>query len=427
MRAALAVILLAACKGKEPPPAPTPRPVVLPDASVVDAGPVTTWTTCEAALKNAPKTPAMRLVQTLLEACQPCGDWRPLTDWNTRASEGGPTRASIEAAMLACKGYCNSDAKTKFLGSLNTDRGKGTRGPWRPLGEVCKADISAVPDARYVSGVFFALDRIGRAVAERPDLAPLLETFDVPLPAISISGFGFDLAHSPVTSPDAGPLAITVTPTEIRIATLPHGKLGKDGITTIVQGESYPGVLVKSAKDLDAAIAKLGTPIEPGSSIAVFAPHAMLASRLIAVLAVTGERPRVAQAPNWLLGDVRIAVTADKGPPGWPLAGSIPIALRITADPEAIKLVLDDNPDEAIAELKKQKVAIGTVAAKLKRRILTPGDDKSTGGTPDALVLTVPALAIMIGPKTTVDQLAKVLGAAVYFDVKSVALISARP
>ena len=95
MRAALAVILLVACKGKDAPPAPTPQPIVPPDASVVvDAGPSTTWATCKAALEQAAKTPAMRRVQTLLEACQPCGDWRPLTDWNTRASEGGPTRAS---------------------------------------------------------------------------------------------------------------------------------------------------------------------------------------------------------------------------------------------------------------------------------------------------------------------------------------------
>jgi len=316
--------------------------------------------------------------------------------------------------MIACKAYCSPDAKQRFLGTLDKFRGKDTRGPWRFLGELCKEQVSAVPDNRYLSAPWFALDRIARAVGGRPDLAPLLDGFEITLPVISISGYGYELAKSPVTAPDAGPLAMTVTPAELRLAVVSRAKLTKDGIVTLAKGEPYPGALIKTAKDLEAELVKIGAPIQPGTGIAIFAPHAMAATRLLDALAITGERPRVAKGKDWLTGDVRLAVQADGGPPGWQLAGSIPVALRTRPMPDAIHLDLDDNPDPAIEKLKADKARLIAVLARYK-----PDLADTTPPKP----LFSPALAIHLGPKATVDGLARLIGAAVYFDVKSVALI----
>ena len=43
--------------------------------------------------------------------------------------------------------------------------------------------------------------RIARAAGEKPELASLLDGFEFPLPVISISGYGFELAKSPVMKP----------------------------------------------------------------------------------------------------------------------------------------------------------------------------------------------------------------------------------
>lgn len=432
------VAMSAACGGKDKDPPPAPPPVdaggfVHPqiDARDLDV-PAADWVACKKAIEGAPKTPPMRRVQTLLGACKPCGDWKTLLEWSKEQADGGPTRAQIEDAMLACKAYCNSDAKMRFLGTLDKFRGKDTRGPWRFLGELCKEQVSAVPDNRYVSAPWFALDRIARAAGERPDLAPLLDAVEFPLPVISISGYGFELAKSPVTAPDAGPLAITVTVAEIRLAVVSHGKLSKDGIVTISKGEPYPGALIKTAKDLDVEIKKLGEPIQPGTGIAIFAPHGMVATRLLDVLAITGERPRISKPPfpggtpgapgpaQWLSGDVRLAVQADGGPPGWQLSGSIPVALRTTAMPDAIHVDLDDSPDPVIEKLKADKAKLMATIAKYK-----PGPADDVPNSPP-WPLWKPSLAIHLGPKATIGGLAKVIGAAVYFDVKSVALLKGK-
>ena len=401
------VLALVACQSREktePPPPATPDAAagfVHPpmDSRVVEIA-APDWDQCKKALEAAPKTPAMRRIQLLLGACKPCGEWKPLLDWSKMPAEGGPTRTQVEDAMIACKAYCNSDAKQRFLGTLDKFRGKDTRGPWRFLGDLCKEEVSAVPDNRYASAPWFALDRIARAVGDKPDLAPLLDAFEIPLPVISVSGYGYELAKSPVTAPDLGPLALTVTPAELRLAVVSRAKLTKGGIVTLGKGEPYPGALLKTPKDLDAAITKIGAPIEAGTNIAIFAPHAMPATRLLDALAITGDRPR----PT-LAGEVRLAVQVDGGPPGWQISGSVPVALRTTALPDAIHVELDDNPDPIIEKLKTDKAKLLAVVAAHKDPVLDP------------------ALAIHLGPKATVGGLAKLVGAAVYFDIKSVALI----
>ncbi len=402
------LLALVACQSREkpetpPPPTPDAGFVHPPmDSRVVEVAP-TDWDQCKKALEAAPKTPPMRRIQLLLGACKPCGEWKPLLDWSKMPAEGGPTRTQVEDAMLACKAYCNSDAKQRFLGTLDKFRGKDTRGPWRFLGDLCKEHVSAVPDNRYASAPWFALDRIARAVGDKPELAPLLDGFEIPLPVISISGYGYELAKSPVTSPELGPLALTVTPAELRLAVVSRAKLTKEGVVTLSKGEPYPGALLKTAKDLDTAITKIGAPIEAGTSIAIFAPHAMPATRLLDALAITGERPRTK-----LTGDVRLAVQVDGGPPGWQIAGSVPVALRTTALPDAIQVELDDNPDPIIEQIKADKAKLLAVVATHKDPVLEP------------------AMAIHLGPKATVGGLAKLVGAVGYFDIKSVALIKGK-
>ena len=354
--------------GSAPPPS---------DAAVpIDAG-VDAWASCEKTLKRVMTEPANRRVAALIDGCRPCGDWQPLLAWDTQEVDGGPTRAAIEQAMLACKAYCTPNAKQRFLGTLDAARGKGTRGPWRHLGELCKGEVSAAQDARFMSAPYFALDRIARAVAARPALAPQLAAIELALPALASSGSGLDLARSPSTSPAVPLLALTVTAVEFRIAQRPRGKLGEAGVALVATGEPYPGAPVKTAKELDAAVSALGG----GDAIAVFAPHGMLATRLLDAIALAGKR------------DVRLAVAANGGPPGWPVAGTLPVALVTQPDPKAIRLALDDDPDPAIKDVKAR-------SATLKGPV-----------------------TIQIGPKTTVGAFAKLTGALYYFDIKQVAVV----
>jgi hypothetical protein len=359
-----AILLLgiaAACKGNDAPPKQAPAsPPAVADASVPAQ---TEWTACDAVLGAAPKLPATRRVQAILDACKPCGDWAPLLTWNKLQEDGGPTRASIEATMLGCNAYCDPNAKMRFLGALDTARGQDSRAPWRMLGDFCKDKVSAAPDARYMSAPYFALDRIARAVAARPGGAKLLDAIDLPLPAVTVTGVGPLLAVAPVTAPFGGPAQINVTMTEIRVGTLPHARLGAGGVT--VTGD-YPGTLV-TTKDLAATLDKV-----PGS-IALFAPSGMHASRVLEVVAAAGTHP------------VRIAVAADGAPIGWTMYGTIPIDVTAGPDPKATKLAVSSSNDGVIK-------SIGTADL----------------GSPPSLV---------VDAKATVADLAKVLGVLAYKDV----------
>ena len=369
----LALAVLAACKSSQresPAQAPpTPADAGIPDANL-DA--------CRATAARVPSLPAPQRAQALIDGCQPCGDWAPLLAWNTPAAEGGPTRTAIEQAMLACKAYCDPSAKQRFLGTLDAARGQSTRGPWRYLGEICKAEVSAVPDTRFMSAPYFALDRIARAIGD----PALLAAIEVPLPALSISGVGIDLANSPKTAPEAGPAALTVDASQILIGSLPTVKLSAAGLT--VSGD-YPGAQV-APKALAAALAK---PEVAGHPIALLAPSGMAATRIVEVVGAAGGH------------DLRLAV-AVPGPRGWTLPGTVPISL--TAAPTAgaagatgvtgIRLTLDASGFEAI---------------------------KTAKATPRADLLRAP-VTIAIDSTATVTSLAALLGALAYFEVKAAVL-----
>ncbi|MBA3457391.1 MAG: hypothetical protein H0T42_30195, partial [Deltaproteobacteria bacterium] len=331
------------------------------------------WAACEAALKAAPTLPATRRADAIIDACRPCGDWAPILTWSRLPANGGPTRTQIENAMVACKAYCEPNAKMRFLGTLDDARMNGARTPWRELGEMCREHVSAVPDARYMSASYFALDRIARDVVARPGGPELLAAIEMPLPPVSVSAVGIKIPDSPLSKPQLMRVGITVTVGEISIGTLPVAKLGANGVT--VSGDAFPGRAV-TLKDLPTELAKLGQPA------AVFAPARMPAARLAEVVAGAG---------GWS-EPVYLAVTAQTG-----AYGIVPVALKSPAGQriQGLRLKLGASPDEALTALK------------------AAGPEKLKTGT----------VMIEIDKAATIAGLATLIGALAFFEVPVVALV----
>jgi hypothetical protein len=319
--AALGLAAWTACQGHpdRSEPAAARGSAVASDAAAPDAD----LDGCRAALPRiASLAPAARAA-ALLEACQPCGDWKPLIDWNTLQTEGGPSRAEIERAMLACHAFCEPNAKQRFFGTLDNARGQATRQPWRLLGEVCKASVSAVPDARYMGGTYFALDRIARAIGG-PAAAIAL-----PLPAISITGVGVQLPPAPdaadATEPAMG-AALTVEAAGFLLGALPSATLSADGLA--IAG-NYPGAPIEPAA-LAAALAQ--------GPIAVLAPQGLAAGRIADAVAAAGGH------------EVRLAVGVP-GPGNWVIPAALPTVLTAAPSVPAaprLRLALDATGDAAI-------------------------------------------------------------------------------
>ncbi|MCX5748394.1 MAG: hypothetical protein NT062_38565 [Proteobacteria bacterium] len=339
----IALIALLGCGSHDQPSSPPPPHPgsAAPIAATVDAQVATDWiATCEIALRSAPKVTPARRIRAILDGCRVCNgaDWKTLLDWNTPAPEG-PARTAIDAMMESC-GYCDANGKQRFLGSLDAARGASTRTPWRLYGEVCGERASAVPDTRYMSAPYFALDKIARAAAANPTLAPLLDAIELTLPAVSISGVGPELPEATVMQPRVGQIQITVIGNEIRIGLLPRAKLGAAGVVVDHGGVPYPGALVARA-DLEAAITRLLATARPSvdeatgvsGAIALFAPAEMRAAELVPVIAALAKHRLV------------IAVAASGAPTGWTLPAIVPVLLDTTPDPKGpIWRLTDDVP-----------------------------------------------------------------------------------
>ena len=374
MRYAALLVAVCACKGKSTPP---PKPVVVADAAVDAAA---DWTAACAEALAAKQTPVRRL-SLIIEGCQPCGDWKTLLDWNTPMTDGGPPEAKIEAMMVACKAYCSNDSKMQFMGALPDARGKTTNKPWRVLGEKCGEKVSAVPDVRFMSAPFFALDRIARAASENPTLAPLVAAIELPLPPVSITGVGFELPVAAVMKPELPKWHVTVSQNEIRFGTLPIAKLSANGVTVDLGKSPYPGELVE-AKALPAKLTDAtGSPTD---RVLLIAPTALPASRVADVVQAIGPR------------EIVLAVAAAGGPKGWTMPGTVPVLLDAAPAAKSYEWKLDANVDQAIADLK---------------------------GKPDE-AFAKPRIAI--AKDATVAHLAKLLGALAFRDAKS-ASFSKRP
>ena len=315
----LLLIALVACGHKDKPGAGSGSSSSMPPGHpiLVDAAPAPPidWTACNAALRKAATAPLDVRPQIVISGCAVCGDWMPILMWNHPQTEKGPTRAQIDAAMATC-GFCNANAKQRFLGTLDSARGTSTRTPWRYLGEQCKGEVSAVPDNRFTTAPFYALDRIARAAtAHGGESANLMAAIELPLPAVSITGTGITLPDVDASSPTAGPLAITMLGDGLYVAKLPRARLGANGVA--VDLGNYPGDVVKPA-DLAAALTKLAAK-DATVSIAILAPVATPAQQVVAVAAAAAK-----------VAPVYLAVNAQGSPEGWDLPATIPVALVAT-------------------------------------------------------------------------------------------------
>lgn len=381
----IACAALAACRS-DPPSAGQREPSTASapsDAAPADAN----LDGCRSAARRAAGLAPPERAQALIDGCQPCGDWKPLLTWSTLQIEGGPTRAAIEQAMLACRGYCDSSAKQRFLGTLDAARGHNSRLPWRLLGELCKAQVSAVPDTRFMSGPYFALDRIARALADPALLAPLA----LPLPAVSLTGVGVSLPSAARTAPTAGPAALTVDASQILVGSLPIAALSAAGIQ--VSGD-YPGAPVEPT----ALAAALAVPALASQPVAVLAPYGLSAARVAEVVAHAGGR------------ELRLAA-ALPGPGGWTVPGTIPVALL--GEPRAAHPTTGPRPGSAApAPGPGIALSLGSADAAIAA---------AHAASPEALHRA--PVAIVIDDTATVDGLARVLAALSSLDVTSAALV----
>lgn len=279
------------------------------------------WGACDAALKKAASAPLLARPQIVIDGCHVCGDWTPILRWNTPHEQGGPTRTDIEAAMLGCNAWCNADAKQRFLGTLDKARGTSSRTPWRQLAEVCRDKVSAVPDQRFASGPYFALDRIARAAAAHGgETATLAAAVELPLPAVSVVGTGMALPMLTAgEATEASTLAVTVLGGDVFVGHLPRAHLGATGVTVDMGPDAYPGAKV-SVEELRAALDALGGD-DRGRRITLLAPLATPAQSLVPIIAAAA-----AAAPVYL------AVTARDAPEGWELPAALDVSVD-TQDP----------------------------------------------------------------------------------------------
>lgn len=301
----LAALFVAGCKDT-PKPAPQPAQGSAQPVSKDPHGalpPPTPHPRCD--ISALADTPHPARPAKLLETCKPCGDWTPIVMWNTPSTAGGPKRADIETAMQTCNAYCLGDAKDKFLGTLDDARGRSSRTPWKQLAVVCRERISAVPDDRFVDGVYFALDRIARTLGD--------QKMDIPLPPVSVSGVGVPLPRVTRELRPPGTVQVSVIGTAITVGSLPRATLSKDGIAVDLGSDGYPGKTV-TLEQLPEVLGK-------AAEATLIAPQGMPADKLVPVI-------RAAKRPLFL------AARAKESPEGWDLPAVIPVPLdaaRVTS------------------------------------------------------------------------------------------------
>ncbi len=336
------VALVGACKGKGHPGtgSGSAKPSGQPAISDAPLAPPVDWKACNAALRKASTEPLDVRPAMVIEGCEVCGDWTPLLQWNRPQTEKGPTRHQIENAMAVC-GYCNANAKQRFLGTLDDARGTNARTPWRFLGEQCRAEVSAIPDTRFMSAPFYALDRIARAAtAHGGESANLMAAIELPLPAVSLTGVGLALPDvDDGVSPTAGPLAITVMGDGLHVAKLPRARLGASGVA--VELGNYPGDLVKQA-DLAGALGKLATG-DATATIAILSPVATPAQQLLPVIEAAAK-----------IAPVYLAVNAHAAPEGWDLTATIPIELQVGTSGDTLAIDGEMSTQQLASELARR-------------------------------------------------------------------------
>ncbi|MGE5183497.1 MAG: hypothetical protein ACM31C_15605 [Acidobacteriota bacterium] len=295
------VLVLVSCKSHSSAPIPPKR-----DAAAVEVD----WARCEKAIASLASidSDAAR-IEALLDGCQVCGDWTPILQWSTPQSQGGPSHKAIEERMDTCNAWCTGTAKLQFLGTLDNARGTSSRAPWRVLGDLCKDKVSAVPDPRYMSAPYFALDRIARAVAAHGGpAADQLASFWFALPPLAVNGTAIE-APSWASEVDGVPNnveVVSVLGDQLYLGRLPRAHLTARGVE-LVEPDSYPGKPIRADE-----LAKHDGPL------ALYAPAQMPAKQLAA---------RLAPAKGVAL---ELVVALKTKLASWPMIGAYPAGLDLT-------------------------------------------------------------------------------------------------
>jgi hypothetical protein len=287
---------------------------------------------CKATLARAAQKPLDERASTILSGCPVCGDWTPILDWNRPQKDGGPTRLAIEAAMERCHAYCDATAKMYFLGTLDDARGTTSNKPWIELGKQCKDKVSAVPDTRYISAMYFALDRVARAASARPDVKALLD-FAIELPPVSITGAGVDLPTVREATRDIKGYLLTLLGDSVYLGGIPSARF-QDG-RVVAEGNDFPGQLATR----NFLARRLGSPKrEGGGWFYIVAPKAMAAAKLLPLLDLQGEETHF-----------YLAVDAGADAVHWPGIAALPVELQFGNDRTGIDLTI--GPDMTFQDL----------------------------------------------------------------------------
>jgi hypothetical protein len=348
---ALALLVVISCKGGQ-------HDTAAQGSSEKPPVPLSVSAACRAAAANVPNLKPLERAQALLDACHPCGDWLPLLTANKPQVQGGPSRATIEEAMVGCNAFCDATAKQRFLDAIEGARGQeDTRKPWRLLGEVCAAAVSAVPDTRFMSPAYFALDRIARAIAD----PAVLGNIEIALPPLAAGGAGVDLPTADPASPEAGPASLTIDAQRTFIGVLPVATLSATGVKP---GAQYPGAEVPPNL-IGAALSTLAARVISGAPVALLAPRSLPAARIASAIATARGHA------------FRLAV-ALPGPGNWTLPGTIGVSL----------VGIVNLPDVARSRTAVTLGASAEPAIAAADEVLKPGEKRGP------MVITIEATAV---------------------------------
>jgi len=250
---------------------------------------------CAAALTEARTAPALDRFAILARGCPACGvDWAPLLRATTVTVNGtsATTTTEIDDLVKACGGACSGTARDQFINAFELIKDERTlERPWRTLAKACPALLAPSADGRLASAPWYLLTQISRAYFGHPGAgAPagatvaVADAVELPLPAVMVGGGGVELPTASSVLPEPAAVLVTVLANEVRVAPAPTALLGPEGLSAPTLAD-YPGDPVAPhtlAKRISDA-ARTGT-----GTVAILAPHAAPARRVLEVIAATG-------------------------------------------------------------------------------------------------------------------------------------------
>ena len=218
---------------------------------------------CEAGLDQAARAPSWQRGRIVVDACRPCG-----VAWDPILGDQTPAPSKVIAVVDACKLDCPTTARSDFYAAISAlEMDQPAHAAWLAFAKACPAALGAPgKDGRYASGAWFALQQIGKALANAHETPADLT---IALPLWSQIGSGFVLPAAGVDPREAEAPIITVTQSAVFIVRdPPHARFGATGLEA--QGDAWPG------DHLDAIDVKL-------AHYSLVAPARMPAERITAM------------------------------------------------------------------------------------------------------------------------------------------------